>query len=593
MSELQVVKDLTPLLRRQAAAVGALVALGTVVAATEGLGIGLLIPLLGGHGGAGLSAGPFGGLLAAVDPALRSWTLLAGLAVLIVVRSLSTLGHGLLLARLTSGVVHDLRGRVFARLLSVEQAELDRSERGALLQLLESQTWETSAALGTVAQMATRACKVLVLGAVLLLISWRLTLAVGVALALVGVLVRWLTRRVASLSRIEMRAWEAMAQRMLQSLHGMRTIRAFGRERDEAAALARCSELERRTFERLQRLHAVVAPATELSVAMIMLVVLGVAITSPALVPAALAFLAILHRLHPQMQQLDTARVELAAASAPVAAVMRRCREPASLPPTPALPARRLRGPIAFRNVDFRYEPGAPLALHDVTFEVPSGMTTAVVGPSGAGKSTLVELLLRFAEPSAGEIRVGESALASVPAAEWRRCIALVSQDAHLFDATIAQNIAYGRPAPASREAIEAAAREADADAFIRALPAGYETRVGDDAVRLSSGQRQRIALARAFLRDPEVLILDEATNAVDAISAELIHRAVARRAAGCTVILVTHRLAAVEAADQIVLLEAGRVREVGRAGELRRRRGVFARLEAAHDGLRAVGEVA
>jgi subfamily B ATP-binding cassette protein MsbA len=200
-----------------------------------------------------------------------------------------------------------------------------------------------------------------------------------------------------------------------------------------------------------------------------------------------------------------------------------------------------------------------------------------------------VKLLLRLADPTSGTILADGVPLPELDLADWRARIALVGQDVPLLDATIGENIAYGCDRAVGPDDVRAAARHADADAFIEALPCGYATRVGDDGVRLSGGERQRVALARAFLRDPDILVLDEATNAVDAISADAIRRAVRELGRGRTVIVVSHRPTTVDTADHVVLLEGGRVVEAGPAAQLLGRGGLFARLHAL-DAPRAAG---
>jgi ABC-type multidrug transport system fused ATPase/permease subunit len=421
-----------------------------------------------------------------------------------------------------------------------------------------------SAAVATVGRLLTRLVKIAVLGAVLLWISWPLTLAVAAALGVVALLVRPIAGRVEALSRDEVRDWERMAQRMLETLQGMRTIRAFGQERREQRRLERCSAAESRTYERLQLVQAAMPPATELLVGVVMLGVLALTVYVPAALPEVLTFLIVLYRLHPQAQQLDAARVALAASHASVEAV--EAFLDAGDKPYVASgpwPCEGVRDAVVFRGVTFQYDPARAPALDAIDLTIPAGRTTVVVGPSGAGKSTLLQLLLRAFDPTAGHIEVDGVPLPTLDLATWRARIAIVPQDVHLFNATIAENIAYGRPEARGTDAIEDAARLADAHDFIRALPDGYATRVGDDGVGLSTGQRQRVALARALVRDPDVLILDEATSAIDPISAAVIQRSVAQLACGRTVVIVTHRLDAMEQADQVVLLDQGRVHEV------------------------------
>jgi ATP-binding cassette, subfamily B, bacterial len=229
--------------------------------------------------------------------------------------------------------------------------------------------------------------------------------------------------------------------------------------------------------------------------------------------------------------------------------------------------AEPVRGEVSFVGVSFRYA-ASGVGVDGVSLHVPAGNTLALVGATGSGKSTLIKLLLRFYDPSAGEMRIDGQPIAEVSLESLRQAIGLVSQDVYLFEGSIRDNIAYGRPDASEADVIEAA-RTAEAWEFIQALPQGLDTPVGERGVRLSGGQRQRLSLARALLKDPPILVLDEATSAVDNETEAAIQRSLAKIGHGRTVIMIAHRLSTIVHADEIVVIDGGRVVEQGTHAEL------------------------
>jgi len=251
------------------------------------------------------------------------------------------------------------------------------------------------------------------------------------------------------------------------------------------------------------------------------------------------------------------------------------------------LPTEEVAGRVALEDVTFAYGPGRDPVLRDLDLVFEAGQTTAVVGPTGSGKTTLVKLLLRFYDVSSGRVTLDGHDLRELDLSDLRRAIGLVSQDVYLFHGSVRENIAYGRPDATPAE-IEAAARAAEAHAFIASLPQGYDTIVGERGQKLSGGQRQRISLARAVLKDPPILVLDEATSSVDNETEAAIQRSLDRISVGRTTIVIAHRLSTVRNAHRIHALLEGRPVEAGTHEELLEHDGVYAALWRVQTGERA-----
>ena len=564
----------------------ALAALGLVASFAEGLGIGLLIPLVDTLLGDAPSApaGPFAHLMQAlgahVGENLRLIVLGIGILGLISVKACVIWGYAVLAARLNGRVTHDLRLALFSQLVRVRYGSIATADQGHLANVLEAQTYRTSEALMVLSNLIGAACTVLVFALLLLLISWPLTLIVAAGVGLVSLFVRMMARRARHHGDALVLAYAELTGHIVESLGQLRTIRLFGQEVSQTTRFERTSDTLRRSFVRAEATTGVIAPTTELLYLPVFLLVLLIAWRFGIGLPSLLAFLVLLYRMQAPLKALDHARVALGtydAAVREVTALLERTRIPETA--GGGRPFVALERQVAFDRVSFSYD-GERLAVSDVSFRIDKGEVLALVGGSGAGKSTLVHLLFRLYEPDAGMILVDDVPLAELELRAWRQRLAFAGQDADLFSGSVLENIAYGRPT-AAREAIERAARLAHADHFIAALPHGYETRVGPRGLSLSGGQRQRIALARALVREPDLLILDEATNALDGLSERAIQETIEELRGKLTIILIAHRLSTVRVVDRVVVMMEGRLAEQGRPRELLRRGGLYARLHA------------
>jgi subfamily B ATP-binding cassette protein MsbA len=369
-----------------------------------------------------------------------------------------------------------------------------------------------------------------------------------------------------------------------QTFQGARYVKAYGMEAYEMSRAERLIESLYSLVEKAQRVRSISSPMMEaLGGVAIALVILygGHQVLNGVRTPG--AFFSFIAALLLAYQPLKTLAGLNASLQEGLAAAQRLFTvldiEPAISNRDGATTLRVTGGEVRFEDVDFAYEAGAQ-ALRGVTLEIPAGKTVALVGASGAGKSTIMNLIPRFYDVGNGAVRIDGQDIRDVTLASLRGAIGLVSQEVSLFDDTIRANIAYGRFG-ASEEDIVAAAKAAAADDFIRGLPQGYDTMVGEHGVKLSGGQRQRLSIARAMLKNAPILLLDEATSALDTESERQVQGALKNLMQGRTTLVIAHRLSTVIEADIIYVIENGHVAERGNHAELLRRDGVYARLHA------------
>ncbi|MDX8534702.1 ABC transporter ATP-binding protein [Mesorhizobium sp. VK25A] len=556
--------------RRQLSLLPIVVALGLASAALEGFGIGLIIPLLGiimGHGDTAGMAG-FSALLQRVGAGLgereRLIAIAAAILGSILLKNLLAFANSVLTAHIYGKASQAIRGALAGRLLEVGYPFFLKESPGRLLNIISNESWRASDAIQAMLGSIVSASAALILLAFLLLLSWQMTLLVMIGLALVQAAHMTLSAHLKAPSRSVSARNSALASRMLHLVHAGRLIRIFGQEAREKAAFETASDSVRRAAFQLANRQGALGPLTEVLHAMLFLAVVVGAWLAGLSFPLVAAFLVLLYRLQPHVRALQMTWSQLQGLSGSLEEVtwlLDPTGKPA--PPQGSRAFAALRGKIAFEGVSFSYanEEQRSAVLHAASFDIRSGRSTALIGRSGAGKTTIVNLLCRFVDPDEGRILVDGTALGEIDPVAWRAHIALASQELELVDGTILDNITYGKDA-ASMDQARRAAELAEAHEFIESLPQGYQTVVGYRGVNLSAGQRQRIALARALVRDPDILILDEATNAVDGLSEAAIVETLKSRAGRRTTIVISHHHSTISFCDDLVILEHGRVKK-------------------------------
>ena len=520
----------------------------------------------------------------------------AALLIGTLVKDLFLVCSTILTERLCQLATLQLRKQFYRRTLRMDLASFDEAGTSELISRFTYDMEQLTHGLRTLFGKAIReplkmvACFV---GAAF--ICWRLLLISLLVAPIAAWVINWLSK---SIKRANRRAMEDMSQiynALSETFGAIKAVKAFTRERYERRRFHSASKQFYFKAMKIARYDSLIRPATELmGICTICLAILAGAYLvlneethllglrmshRPLSISSLLLFYGLLAGVSDPARKLSDVftRIQRSAAAADRIYQMLD-RQPRVQDPVQPVPLAAHHRFIRFHNVRFSYDDGIQV-LKDVSLSIPCGQTLAIVGPNGCGKSTLVNLIPRFFDPSSGSVELDGTDLKDVRIPELRAQIGVVTQETLLFNDTVAANIGYGR-SDASRDQIIHAARKAHAHQFIvDSLEHGYETVVGESGSRLSGGQRQRIALARAILRDPRILILDEATSQVDVESEQLINRVLADFIRDRTAIIITHRLSTLDLADRILVMDAGRIADIGTHDELLSRCPLYRRL--------------
>ncbi len=500
------------------------------------------------------------------------------------IRGLSSYMHSIIMNKVGQSVVGDIQKDLFSHFMSLDLAFYHANPSGQLISrvindvnIMRMAVTESTVAFGK--SMLT----LVFLIAVMFAQNWELSLMALIIFPLATFMVANIGRKIRKVSKRIQGETAMLSDRLSQIFQGIRQVKAYGAEAHEKERADRAINTVRNLVIKSVKIGHMTTPMNEMLIGSVVCGIViygGYEIANGAMtLGQMMAFLAAFTLAYEPMKKLARLNNSVQMAIGAAERVFDMMDTKPSIADKPGAIALNAQQPeVTFEDVAFIYNQKEQRALDGVTFAARPGKVTALVGPSGGGKSTIINMIPRFYDPQSGSVKISGIDLRDVTLSSLRSHIALVSQDITIFDDSVEANIAYGMK-DASLDDVRRAARAAAADKFIEELENGYQTRLGEDGVKLSGGQKQRIAIARAILRNAPILLLDEATSALDNESEKAVQGALAELEKGRTTIVIAHRLSTVQNADQIIVLDKGKIAEQGRHEELLANNGLYARM--------------
>ena len=504
----------------------------------------------------------------------RLIVMLLAVILTIILKNLTAYLRSLLTVVFNRSLTNTIKSEMFQTLMDSDLDFFTKAKVGDLTKRLGSDTAQCTQTIDAYVSLITQLIILSLFVSLLISISWRLTLISSLLIALIGVINQLFIRRSKRFGFFLNQEQRNYSIKVIETLSGIRLIKSVSSENREYTKLKELMLSLENIALKAKMNSALIIPVNEVTsmITVISILLLGRYLFADQITNVSailLTYLLILFRMLPMVSQINSSRNAIAKGSASfnmAVDLWRRDNKPIMKPGS--IPFQKVKSQIHFYEISFSYPGNDNLVLKNVDISLPRGKTLALVGGSGAGKSTFADLLPRFYDPTSGCITIDGIDLREFDITSLRKKTGIVSQTTHLFNDTVKNNIIYASPDATEDEIIEAV-RQANAYDFIMDLPKQWDTQIGDRGVMLSGGQRQRLAIARALLQDPEILILDEATSALDTVSERLVQKAIDQLSRDRTVLVIAHRLSTIQNADQIAVLDQGKLVEIGTHSEL------------------------